>query len=66
MKLQDKAEYLSIRTFKCPHCGGILGNQTDNILILGAVKYRRLTTPECGYCEKNVRWEPRDSFKVNK
>jgi len=65
--IKDRAEYLNMRPFKCPHCEGIHGTTTDNILFIGAARYRKVNTFECGYCEKMVRWRPKnDSFEDSK
>lgn len=56
--LLEKSEQINLRIFKCQHCGGIIGNTTDNILYVGTVKLKRTITMECSYCDKIIYWRP--------
>lgn len=58
VNLKEVSEKVNIEVFPCPHCTGILGCTTPNILYMGAGKIKKIITFECGYCDRVVVWRP--------
>jgi hypothetical protein len=64
--LKEKSEQLSLKVFKCPHCGLILGATTPNLLYIGALKHDLPISPTCSGCDKRIRWRPeKENFTKN-
>jgi hypothetical protein len=59
MKSKEISENMGAVAYKCYHCGGILGVTTDYVLFMGAGKFRKHITFDCGYCEKTTFWKPK-------
>lgn len=57
-EVKEISERLQLRPYTCYHCHGIIGLTTDNVLTVGAVRFKRSITMECGYCEKQTFWKP--------
>lgn len=67
VNLKEHSERINLRPYACYHCNGIIGLTTNNILFVGAVKFKRSVTMECGYCEKTTYWKPSDeTFNTKK
>ena len=61
--LKEVSEKIFLIPFPCPHCKGVIGNTTNTTLYIGAAKFTRTVTFDCGYCDKAVRWGSGNEFE---
>lgn len=62
---KQTSEEMNLIPYKCHHCKGVLGLTTNAKLFIGAARFIKHVTFQCGYCEKTTFWKP-DNEKIGK
>lgn len=58
MNGEQVQEKLEQRPYRCYHCGEVLGIRTEKALIIGAARFLRSVTLQCGYCRRTTFFKP--------
>ena len=58
MDNEQVQEKLEQRPYRCYHCGEVLGIRTQKALIIGAARFLRSVTLQCGFCRRTTFFKP--------